>query len=263
MSDSVLDAYSLTLHADLVGTLLEDFIANEKGLIKGVASVGLLDGGEAHWFKVEPGWTPSDFKGKQVNWQLKKWDQNLEHTRDSGQVLIALSIVQRGATSCLWAGHYPGQGMNVASGRRQSGKSDFWLEATHYRRDQLNVVMWESPNIEPILGSYVKDWLKQYWRDAFIDLLASGVPSPPPPNRFRPSSYKDKDLLSTLVYYLLEHHGRNMQYWCDTLRDISRNTCTTHQKKGLILTTDAFEKRANESLAAAAQRVLRGDWAVE
>jgi hypothetical protein len=73
----------------------------------------------------------------------------------------------------------------------------------------------------------------------------------------RPSSYRDKDTLSTLVYYLKEHHGKTLKSWCDQVGDISVRTCTNHKKKKLLLSPDDYKARVGESIEDSAQRVIQ------
>jgi hypothetical protein len=99
---------------------------------------------------------------------------------------VAIGRITTGTISCRWHGTYIQQGFTPMNKRYGQGKSDFIIEATHYRRDQLNVVMWESPKDEPILGDYLLRWMKQYWRDGVVNLMEKGLPSPsPPPDRAR------------------------------------------------------------------------------
>jgi hypothetical protein len=166
-------SYYLTLHVDLLGTILDDFIEHAETVTQDMAYLGLLEEEEGQWRKGEdrepPEYAPNS---NSVQWDFGP----APHI-----VSVSVSSTQKSKTSCTWHGFYLRQGI-FPYGKPRGGKMDFTLIATHYRRDRLNVAMWESPNIEPILGDYLLAWMKQYWRDDGIDnLMARGVQSPSPP----------------------------------------------------------------------------------
>jgi len=178
------NSYHLTAHVDLLNTVLQDFIEHMDTIVQVLASMGLQDKGSGQWKEIESdkaSHLPENTKISQ--WQLLS---------PIGETLIGLSVVQRGDTTCKWFAFFPQQGQGYSTWRKGTGKSDFSLEATHYRRDRLNVVMWESPNVEPILGKYLLTWMKQYWREGVDDLLAKGIQTPVQPTGQHPTTWVDK-----------------------------------------------------------------------
>jgi hypothetical protein len=170
-------AYYLTAHVDLEATQLEDFIEHMEQEIWSIGMLGLLDFGRATGQWKREDWKPFPHE---KNSNIRIAQHNFES--DDAKNSIAISVVKRGNTSCWWSACYPGQGFSP-NRPIAPGKSDFRLEATHYRYDRLNVVMWESPNIEPVLGDYLLAWLKQYWRDGVEDLRERGEQDPKPPKK--------------------------------------------------------------------------------
>jgi hypothetical protein len=163
------DGYYLTLHVDLRDTVLEDFIEHAESVIKNLADLGLLDfKGYREWKQVKAGapWPDNMISPWEEGMVTAQWN----YVTEDDTTDIVMSVVRRGQTSCLWACMYITQGFWPKNKRYGQGKSNFRVEANHYRRDRLNITVQESHNIKPVLGDLLLVWIKHYWRGG-IDIL--------------------------------------------------------------------------------------------
>lgn len=171
----------LTLYVDLLATELDDFIEHALPIVQYIAELGLVDKEEGEWREGEsqPELHP--------NTKTTHWDFGaVPHiTR------VAVSVTRKGITSCDWFGLYLYQGVHPYH-KPKGGKILFDLQAIHYRRDRLNVAMWETGGRETVLGNHLMDWLMKNWRDkekggGVDDLMKAGAQMPDSPKNQHPS----------------------------------------------------------------------------